>query len=199
MKRLVRSTLLVPVLLALSCVPEFENGLPRQDGAGADPELLGRWSAKGDGEEDEALFYPRPNGWYDILFIAKINSASETNGLDVSIYEGYSASVGDEKFLCIRGRRKDFADHSEPPESYRFLLAHYRIGSNDELRVNFFSSAKVEELVKSGALQGEVKTNQFTDDVIVTAPSDAVAAAIAEKGYREFVDVDDVMKFSRMK
>ncbi len=199
MKRLARGLLLIPVLLTLSCVPEFENPLPRDEGAGPDTQLLGRWSAKGDGEEDEALFYARRDGWYDILFVNKINSSSQTNGLDFSVYEGFSAAVGDDRFLCIRGRRKDFADRREQPDSYRFLLAHYRVESNDTLRVNFFSNANVEEMVRSGALAGQIKTNQFTDEVIVTAAGEAVAALVAEKGVAEFVDADDVMSFSRVK
>lgn len=187
------------LVLAAGCIPEFTNPLPPPDKLEPDRDLLGGWTqTEKSGTENQVLFYSRPTGWIDVLYLMDVNSGSKDSGLDWAVYEGYSSALKGEKFLSLRAREKDYADRRDRPEAFTYMLALYRVVSNDYLEITLFSEQKVRELVEAGALAGGVGTNRNADTVKVTASSDALKKAVEERPLGDFVDPSDVMKFERL-
>jgi hypothetical protein len=190
--------LLVLLLLSTSCVPNFENALPLPKEMKPDMALLGTWESVQENEDGKShvSFFGRPSGWIDIVFIDGIDGTSSTDGVNVSTYEAYTANVGKDTFLCLRGRKKDH--HEQEDKESPYLLAHYHVSRKGVLSIRLFDQDAIKKLIEKGVLQGVVTEGNYTDNVTVTASSDEVASAIAENGLGAFISQDDALKFNRL-
>ena len=178
MKTLSCLFLLGVVLMLGSCVPEFENPLPCER-VEADSRLLDDWRSapNADDEQSRLAFHARSNGWYDIVFLTGVNRRSGTNGLECTIYEGFSTRVNDRSFLCLRLRQRDFADRTDAPTNYRFLIAGYKVGRQN-LAIRILSESKVRNLIEAGVLQGQSGQSHTGGAVVVTSAPEALRDAI---------------------
>lgn len=195
MKKLQLLPLLGSALLLVSCVPEFENPLP-PDRVEADAALLGDWRSEPDarGDQSRASFFARTNGWYDIVFLTGINRRTGTEGIDCSLYEGFSTRVGDREFLCFRLRERDFKERKDAPEHFRFLIAGYAAGRGS-LEVRILSESKVRDLVRGGVLKGQSGQSPTSGPVVVVSSPIELRDAILKTPDKELFG--DPLKFKR--
>lgn len=191
-------TLLVPACLTAaaltaSCVPEFENPPPPSERLRPDPELVGTWASTDEsGEQDRISFYPRESGWVDVVLVTDIGGHASGDGVDLSIFEGYSAEVGDERFLCLRERGPDVDDEATRETGLGFLLAHYVIVDGQTLHLALFSDPKVQAMVDAGELStGTVKRGQEEREVITSSSAELVSL-IRSHGAAAFIDEEDL-------
>jgi hypothetical protein len=198
-------SVIVPVSLAVaaltaSCVPEFENPPPPVEPLRPDPELLGTWASTDEsGERDQISFFPRGSGWIDVVLVSDIGGQTPGDGVSLSVFEGYSAEVGDEKFLCLRERGADVDDETTRETGLRFLLAHYFIADGRSLHLALFSDRKVQAMVDAGELSaGPVTRGQEEREVITSSSADLVAL-IRSHGAAAFIDEEDLTQgFSKV-
>ena len=197
MKPLSRSLIVLAVLTLGSCVPEFENPLPCEN-VKADASLLGDWrSAPNAGDEQSHLsFHARTNGWYDIVYLTGLNKRSGTNGLDCTIYEGFSTCINDRSFLCLRLRPRDFEDRKDAPAHYRFLIAAYEVGRRN-LAIRILSESKVRGLIEAGVLQGQSGQNHTGGTVVVTSAPGALRDALGKVPDDDLLG--DPLRFKRVR
>jgi hypothetical protein len=199
--------LIVPILLSVSlasCYPEFKNPIPPPAELKADPQILGTWYLTNQSDSKMQMFiFQRSNGWIDLVSIENIDSKESNDGITVSIMEGYSTFINEQKFLCLRLRKRDFSNPDiEKIKEFPFLIFNYETPSKDELDIKLFSLEKVKELIKAGKLKGEIVTEDalkndvlgllfkrvFTyERIIVTASSDELKEAIAKEGVEAFL------------
>ncbi len=187
-------SLLAVLFFLTSCVPTFENPLPAPKEMKPDTTLLGTWKSipEKDESKSQVSFFPRKSGWIDIVIIDDVDGTSSTDGVNVFIYEAYSANVAKDTFLCLRGRKKD---HQSKESAY--LLAHYHLSRKGVLSISLFDQDAIKNMIEKGILKGEVAKGSM-DKVSVTASSDEIASAIAEKGVEAFISKDDILKFNRL-
>jgi hypothetical protein len=186
--------LLALSLLSTSCVPAFKNPLPAPKEMKPDAALLGSWESvpkKGEGKS-QVSFFGRKSGWIDIVFINDVNGTSSTDGVNISIYEAYTATIGKNTFLCLRGRKKDYPEQKDDLES-GYLIAHYLVSKKGDLSVNLFDKDAIKKMIANGVLKGE-----HTHKVTVEASSDELVSAITEKGLEAFISADEVLTFKRV-
>ena len=196
-------SLLLLICLA-SCYPEFKNPIPPPAELKADPQILGTWVRTSDesGSKEQLCIFQRKSGWIDVVLIDEIDSKESEDGINVSVFEGYSTSVNKQKFLCLRVRTKDYGhvdpeEFAEPP----FYIVNYEATSDNKLVIKHFSLEKVEELIKAGKLKGEITKGQYVDHVTVTSSSDEMVEVISKEGAGAFIgqDKEDTLIFSRSK
>ena len=197
MKNLSLLPLFSAALLLGSCVPEFENPLPSER-VEADAALLGDWRSDPDagGDQSRAAFFARTNGWYDIVFLTGLNRRAGTDGLDCSLYEGFSTRVGDRAFLCFRLRERDFKERRDAPEHFRFLIAGYETGPNS-LEVSILSESKVRDLIKGGVLQGQAGQSTTGGPVVVVSSPAALRDALLKTPGEDLFG--EPLKFKRLR
>lgn len=193
------SCLLLSVSLT-SCYPEFKNPIPPPSELRADPQVLGTWVRTTDTSKEQLSIFQRSTGWIDAVYINDINSTDSQKGINVLVTEGYSTSVGKQKFLCLRFRKRDFEDCDEGLGQFFFYILNYETPDKDSLVMRQFSIRKVEDLIKEGKLKGQVvKRGQFVDEVSVTSSSDELVQVISGEGVGAFLGqgASDVLAFSR--
>jgi hypothetical protein len=189
--------LITGLLLLTGCVPEFENPLSAPKVMKADPALLGTWKIDSDeaGEITQVSFFGRESGWMDIVFV---DGPSRYDGVEVSIFEAYTANVNKDTFICLRPRKQD--DQEQTNGELKYLLAHYHLSKEGILSVNLFDQGAVERIIEEGLLKGEYKNvNGKKDLVKVVSSSDEIASAIVEKGVESFISKEDTVKFRKLK
>ena len=184
----------IGLLLIGSCVVEFRHPLPPPDPFRPDPKLLGAWSPV-EAADERIQFEARESGWMDVVYLSHVGDAE---GLDVETFEAYSATVGKERFLCLRPRPARRASLQVRDDAGDYLLAHYRIRGR-RMSLTLFSSTKLEALVQAGELDGIVNDDADVVSVTVHTPSEQLAAVIAEKGVAAFIDPSDTAELVRAK
>ncbi|NOR67154.1 MAG: hypothetical protein GQ528_07345 [Woeseiaceae bacterium] len=185
-----------------SCYPEFKNPIPPPPELKADRQILGTWvGAEYSGSKEQLSIFERSSGWIDVVYINDIDSKESQKGINVIVFEGYSTSVNEQKFLCLRFRERDFDDSHEEVGKFLFYILNYETPSNDELIIKHFSLQKVKELIKEGKLKGDVvkRRGRYFDEITVTSSSDELIEAISKEGVEAFIeqDEDDILVFSR--
>lgn len=182
----------VGLLLIGACVVEFRHPLPPPDPFRPDPRLLGAWNPI-EGLDERIQFEARDSGWMDVVYLSRIGDAE---GLDVETFEAYSTNIGKERFLCLRPRPVRRASLQTRTDAGDYLLAHYRIRGK-RMSLTLFSRPKLEAMVRAGVLDGTVNDDADVVSVTVLAPSEQLAAIIAEKGVDAFIDDDDTAELIR--
>ena len=185
------------LLVMTGCIPEFANPLPYNREDSIDDRLLHRWANREDnGDENNAIFFKRADGWYDIVFLSNANSPNSSNGLDSVIYEGYSSTIGSNSFLSFRGREKDIRNSMEKPDRNNFCLAWYVV-TNDRFDLYLFSESKIHELIDDGVLKGETRTNGSSTYVVTTASPEELRTLLSTNELSLFCDVDKPWRFEK--
>jgi len=193
-------SLLLLISLA-SCLPEFKHPIPPPPELKADQQILGTWvRTTKKGSKEQLSIFPRSSGWTDVVYISGIDSKESQDGINVAVFEGYSASVNKQRFLCFRLREKDVHEAEKEIGGFGYRIANYETPGNGTLIVKLFSMEKAKELVKEGKLKGEiVKQGQYFDKVTITSSSEELVEAVSREGLGAFVEPgeDDVLVFSR--
>lgn len=196
MKILYFSILLFLPVLVTSCYPLFKHPITAPEKLKPDKNILGVWCRKvAEGGEQLSVF-PRKDGWVEIVYVYGINSKFYKDGINLLVFEGYSTSVKENKFLCIRPRKKDLlamGRKSDTLDQVGFYIVNYNLSKKGDLIVKHFSMEKLENLINSGELSGRVsKTDlvegRLTDGVEVTASSEDLVRVISDKGFKAFVE-----------
>ncbi len=184
----------VILLLVTSCVAEFLNPIPPPRNLKADPGLLGEWQTTEGKSKMRISIYPRRSGWIDIVCI-------ETNGTDkikLDVYEGYSATVKQDRFLCLRERElRAYTKEDQDRPSY--YIGRYKISEEGMLSFSLFDAEKIKAMVRKGELKGTITTGE---KVIVTSKADELVSLISTKGIDSFINAatkDGTFTFSRPK
>ncbi len=206
--------LLLLFICLASCYPEFKNPIPPPPELKADRQTLGTWirTTKSGSKEQLSIFQRSNSGWVDVVYIYDIDSERTADGINLLVLEGYSTFVNKQRFLCLRGRKKDYSHSDKEVGESHFLIVNYETPSNDELIIKLFSTQKAEELIKEGKLKGEVVKEDFSkgqpfDKVTVTSSSDELVEVISTEGAEAFIwqDANVVLRdmyilvFSRIK
>lgn len=197
MKQFFRVLLFGAAVMLGSCVPEFDNPLPCKQ-VEADARLLGNWrtTTKEGGEQNRLAFHARTNGWYDIVFLTGLDKRADTNGIDCTLYEGFSTRIKERSFLCLRLRARDFKNRTDAPKHYRFLIAGYDVGRQN-LEIRILSKSKVKDLIEAGVLQGQVGQDNTNGSVVVTSTPEALQNALGKVPDEELFG--DPMRFKRIR
>ena len=205
---------LLLLLFVGSCYPTFEHPIPPPSEVRADPHVLGTWvRTTQDGSKEQLSIFQRSSGWIDVVWIYGIDSEVSDDGITVLIFEGYTTSVKEQRFLCLRPREKDHDLGDEKATQRPFAIANYRTSGPDELTVRLFSVQKIERLIEEGKLKGNVVKDdslagrvagetlegQSLDSVVVTSSSDELVALISKEGVGAFIGNGeyDTLVFSR--
>ncbi|MFH0878549.1 MAG: hypothetical protein V2A34_02440 [Lentisphaerota bacterium] len=183
----------VLVLLLASCIPLFDNPLPAVPENMTDPALSGTWVGTGGSSNSQVSFLPRQSGWMDVVYLTSLNGASQDNGLDCQLYEGYGSVVNSHRILCLRMRKKDFEDHHEKPETYSYIYARYRIEDGHELAIQLFSESAIKEAIENKSLAGVVNGGSGSNDVCVTASSDEMEKFIGGQDLESLLSNEPLM------
>jgi hypothetical protein len=205
--RMLHSLILSFLLLSCltSCYPFSKNPLPLPSELKADPNILGTWfMTSKSGSKTQMSIFQRNNGWIDVVSIENIDDEKSANGITVSVMEGYNTAVNEQKFLCLRLRKRDFAnsDVNEAGE-IPFLIVNYETPNNNELNVKLFSYEKVKRLITRDKLKGEIIKEDVLknslleilfrmkpvdiEGVLITASSDELKEAISKEGIKVFL------------
>lgn len=177
-----------------ACVPVFRNPISAPPELKPDPALLGTWSSvKDSGDGTQVSFFPRKDGWLDIVFLADLKGNSDS-GLDLTLYEGYTTTIENDHVLCFRERPEKPV--AEEPAAY--LLATYQVDPPTRLDVRLFANAAVRKAIETGTLEGTVETNVYADTITVTSSSARLLAAVVAQGAATFTEPENVMRFERM-
>jgi len=214
-------TLLLLLVSLVSCCPAFKNPLPLPPEPKADNTILGTWvrAFKPDeqGSREQLSIFARSSGWIDVVFIYDIDTQTSADGVSVLTFEGYSTSVNDQRFLCLRLRAKDLGWLRREDRPNRgdqqatespFFIFNYQTPSSDKLTITFFSTLKVGELIKKGKLKGEADRKGMLKGIlfngksleevlnvegfslegaVVTSSSDELAKVISREGVGAFL------------
>ena len=190
-----------------SCYPGFQHPIPAPDKLKPDSKILGVWFRTVAVGGEQLSIFPRENGWVDIVYVYGINSKFYKDGINLLAFEGYSTSVKEHKFLCLRPRKKDLlamGREVDKFDEFGFYILNYDLSKKGNLIMKHFSIEKVENLINSGELSGRVsKTDlaegRLTDEVVVTASSEDLVTVISDKGIKAFVEEtgQGMMIFSR--
>lgn len=164
-------------------LPEFKNPLPTED-LTVDEAILGVWHLQDTDEEIQLIVYPRKSGWVDLVWIFNINSDSCEDGVTVVVFEGFSAEINQQKFFCLRQRKKDFSEGLES----KFVIYHYEVTEEGTILTRPLSRTAVKRMVKEGTLKGTTATGSSID---VTSSSHELADVIVKKGVTQLLDKDD--------
>lgn len=189
--------ILLAALFVASCIPTFEHPLPEPDPLAADPGLLGTWLGRDAdaGEESRLLVFTRPSGHVDLVFISGINDPDAEDGVDVSLFEGYTTLVGEERFLCIRAR--GMGEEKDDEEKPGVMIAAYAIDDGGGLAISLFGPNQVKALIESGKLQGAVEKGKHTQTIVVTSPAEALVELVKKGSSGVFYNPEHAIKFER--
>ena len=144
------------------------------------------------GKIAQVPFFGRKSGWMDVIFIS---TSVFDDSVDAIGFEAYTKNVNEDKFLCLKPRRLDDANHNTEESFY--LLAHYRLSDEGILTIIPFNENPVKEMMKKGLLKGEYKEKE--DRLIVESSSEEIESLIARKGYKSFISKEDTVKFRKLK
>lgn len=207
MKILCVSTLSLLLVLAPSCYPVFKHPIPAPEKLKPDSKILGVWFRTVATGGEQVSVFPRDNGWIDVVYIYGIKSKFYRDGINLLVFEGYSTSVKEHKFLCLRPRKKDLlamGKKGDKIDEANFFIVNYDLSRKGNLIVKHFPTEKIGNLINSGELSGRVSKKdldegRLTDEVLVTASSEELVTVISEKGIGAFVEetVQGMMVFSR--
>jgi len=199
--------LFLPVLVT-SCYPLFKHPISAPEKLKPDKNILGVWFRTVAVGGEQLSVFSRKDGWVEIVYVYGINSKFYKDGINLLVFEGYSTSVKEHKFLCLRPRKKDFLAMGRKGDKFDevgFYIVNYDLSKKGNLIVKHFSTEKVESLINSGELSGRVsKTDlaegRLTDGVVVTASSEDLVRVISDKGFKAFVEETEqgMMIFSRI-
>lgn len=168
------------LVMASGCAVVFRDGLPLAANTKPDKALLGYWWLDG----LSIVCSSRTNAMLDIVMIEQSGG-----GVRVSTFEGYSAVVGHDRYLCMRPVT-DPDDHGKPISPEGWLILNYRPGWRS-VSVRMIRPAAIRQLIQSGRLKGvgDGGTNLMLE-VTVTASADEVARLFEELGADAVTDAD---------
>lgn len=162
--------LLVPVLLLLSaCIPESKYPLPAPADGKGDDRLIGRWVGVEEDEKGYAEISSIGGGLYLVRIVDKPDD-NETR------YEILTSVIRGRWYMSIR-----LVGHAEDtvPKTSSYMIASYDISSQGILSIRLMRSETLAEDIRIGRIAGEVTPGENSDDVVLTADSEALAAYIA--------------------
>lgn len=183
------------ILLTASCVAEFLNPIPPPKDLKPDSGLLGEWQTTEGKSTMRISIYPRRSGWVDIICV-------ETNGTDkikLDVYEGYSTTIKQDKFLCLKGREPRAYEKEDKEDRSGYYVGRYKISKEGLLSFNLFDAEKIKAMVLKGELKGKIASGE---KVIVTSKANELVSLISTKGIDSFVNAaakDGTFTFSRPK
>jgi len=183
------------ILFITSCVAEFLNPIPPPKDLKPDSTLLGEWEMT-DGQSIMKMYiYPRQSGWIDIMCI----ETDANSKITLDVYEGYSATIKQNRFLCLR-ERKPYVDKREEKEDRSgYFIGHYKITEEGRFSFSLFDVEKMKAMVRKEDLKGTIVSG---GKVIVTAEANELVSLISKMGIDHFInstDKDGTFTFSRPK
>ena len=191
------AALCIGTIFLTSCTPEFRNPLPAPKNLMPDEEILGTWYSTPTAEDEaQVSVLPRKSGWIDVVWIYDINSHTSTDGINMLVFEGYTTSVKQHKFLCLRLRKKDLHGDKEQHDNMGYLVVHYEITQEGILLTSPLSKKSVKRLIQAGELKGTIRKQKHTEVITVTSSSKELVDVIARQGIKDFLDEDDVFNLS---
>jgi len=176
------------ILLVTSCVVEFVNPIPPPKNLKPDPTLLGEWEiAEGD-EKVRLYFYPRSSGWMDIIYV----EMRSDHKIHLEVYEGYSAQINQDKFLCLMVRETGLKKKEDKKEPSGYHIIHYKISDEGAFSFRMFDVEKVKEMVRKGEIKGTITSGK----TLVTSKANELVKQIQKKGAEAFIDTREDIKKS---
>ena len=129
-RKLMRALLFVLITCILSsCYPEFENAISPD--TKIDSNVFGEWMGT-TANQERLLILPRMDNWADIIYVYDVNSPKQSDGANILIMEGYTATLEKQKFLCVRFRKKD-----HPAEArFNFYIFAYSFPQKNDIQIN---------------------------------------------------------------
>jgi len=207
MKILCFSILSFFFVLIPSCYTGFKHPIPAPEKLKPDSKVLGVWFRTVAVGGEQVSVFPRENGWIDVVYIYGINSKFYRDGINLLVFEGYSTTIKDHKFFCLRPRKKDLLAMGKKGEIFDeagYFILNYELSKKGNLIVKHFTTEKIGNLINSGELSGRVSKKdlaegRLTDEVVVTASSEELVKVISDKGIGAFVEETEqgMMVFSR--
>ena len=180
--------LILMTVVFSSCAPRFKHPLPAPENLKPDHTISGQWFRKTQNDRQQLSVFPRKDGWIDIVYIYDIESKTSEDGINVLIFEGYTTSVAERKFLCFRLRKKELLTLNKDGEDWRgFLIVNYNVSKAGDLVVRHLSSDKLADLIKDGRLKGEIAENEiskdgYNDGVAVWSSSEELLNVMCQEG-----------------
>ena len=151
-KMLILGVFITILLFLSSCYPVFMNPLPYRSGDSIDKALLGNWVIyKEDVLKDQLCITPRKDGWMNIIYIYDIDRKCKEI-LNLISFEGYVSKISDKNYLNMKVQISE--------QEYGYIIAEYSFDDSDTVFFKFPSLGKIEALIKSKKLKGEVSTEE---------------------------------------
>lgn len=162
---------IVSLTFLTSCNVEFENPLPQN--SALNESLMGDWVVyENDILIKQLQITPGADDWYNIVFVHDIDK-TENDRLKIDYFTAFSSNLNGRTFLNIKiwGSDSNF-------------IAEYKLTVPDRLEVFLISNDKVETLIKSGVLKGEIKEGDISKHepprVIVTSKTDEIVDVLKD-------------------
>ena len=199
--------LTLATMLSCSCAPRFKHPLPAPENLKPDRTVSGLWFRKTQNDRQQLSVFPRKDGWVDIVYIYDIESRTSADGINVLVFEGYTTSAAERKFMCFRLREKDLHALKQDWEDQRaFLIVNYSVSKSGDLTIRHLSTERVADLVNDGRLKGDVAEDEITDGafnegVVVLSSSEELLDVVRREGPDTLLgdSVSDTMVFHRTK
>jgi hypothetical protein len=181
------------IVLLGSCVPEFKYPLPEASKLKVDKEVLGTWYAIAEsGKISKVTISGKKTGWIEIRYVDNIRD--EANEPYYVPMPTYTSEIAGEKFLSIP--LYALAPNGKVTDSNGYTIVNYKV-QQSTLSVRLFLLYKVQHLVETGVLKGNVEKGFPFGSVIVTSSGKDVANAIKENGLSAFTDPNVMLVLTR--
>ncbi len=174
--RLILPFCLLALLGLQGCVPTSEEPIVVPGQPVSDSRLLGVWYGPFDEDDDPVYLHflaADPNraenhpGGMDILMVMQPREADDDAGW--GILYALTAEVAGRSYLSIEYR---VSDGEEVEELRGYHLFRYEIHENGTLQLLGVNEDLLEELIESGAVEGDVDDGGFITDIRVTASTE---------------------------
>jgi len=193
-RKLLRASLMFMLLSAAGCGPVFVN--PPLPMAQPDRKVMGQWLQQTDEQELRLSIYPRSPPWLQMIVSAQ--EPGPTGRVQVVVLDGYTAEVGENRYLCLIPRIEDTDETVNMSEvAGMYLLFRYKAG-RQSLDISMLSAEYFSQLVTNGVLQGETKSTWGGPHASITSPAKDVTAALSTADPAMFEDPDETAHFRRV-
>ncbi|HPR63349.1 MAG TPA: hypothetical protein PK014_03940 [Thermoanaerobaculia bacterium] len=197
MKRIQRLFLVLFLsVCALSCIPVFENPLPKDTEFSVDPALLGSWILK---EGDVQLFFfPDQPGVMQVLSLENFSYQPYIENKNIMLAEGFTAKIKGHTYLCMKmgEHTRQVSGLTDFSNDSCYIILHYEI-SKDTLTLNHLEPDYFAEAVTKKKLTGRNTSDKGLKDPIISADSESIAAFFRDADFSKMVDRENSSVFTR--
>lgn len=152
--------------LLAACIPEFAN--PITGGNAADPQLVGKWNGKGDGDSEQETMQIEIAAEGSGLTIVLRDPGGATSG-EALRFTGTAAEANGTRYINVRPVGEDV------PAEYGHMIFRYE-AKGAEIHVVGLDNKKIAAAIEAGKLQGTT-SGQGTDTAPKVSASGADVAA----------------------